>query len=166
MSREIKFRTFLRLNSYGEKNGDYEGLVYNVAVYSDKSIGFSVEEAIKTFGKKIIDKAIECDGLRTDEEGDWIWLFDNCYDVEQFTGIKDINGKEVYENDIIKIFTDNGKVKYGVIEWNDDYHGWSVAYYNAENDKYVSALKSSTDIEVVGNIHDKKMFEEIKKWNQ
>ena len=168
MSREIKFRTFLGLRVYDDdKDCDeyIDGLIYNATIFASREIGFSKKDAIDTFGEKAIDEAIENNDLMTDEDGDWIWLFDHYYGVEQFANMQDVNGKEIYENDIIKIYMDNGKVKYGVIEWNDDYHGWSVAYYNHENDKYASALKNSTEIEIVGNVHNKKLVEEIKKWN-
>lgn len=75
--------------------------------------------------------------------------------VEQFTGLKDMNGKEVYEGDIVKFDnSDIGGKKYtGEIIWCDDPTvgclGWGLWIKNSGY-LHTDFLGS---IEVIGDIH-------------
>jgi uncharacterized phage protein (TIGR01671 family) len=77
---------------------------------------------------------------------------------EQYVGLKDKNGKEIYEGDII-LFADYERdvVKYGMQEVDAfvgyGYNLWS--FYNDEGNGYVANDKRLiSSIEVVGNIHE------------
>lgn len=68
--------------------------------------------------------------------------------VGQYTGLKDKNGKKIFEGDIVDILTENEEI--GVIEYDDG--GFQV-----EADGFIvdfHANINGTDLEVIGNVHD------------
>lgn len=79
------------------------------------------------------------------------WDIEN-YVLMQSTGLKDKNGKLIYEGDIVKIFhvsgTMQGKYFFDVVEWNDLRCRFDTENYGIINDDDV--------YEVIGNIYENK----------
>lgn len=84
----------------------------------------------------------------------------NDYEIipQQFTGRIDLNGKEIYEGDIVKVPYGKGKVEYAsnqgmfIITWIDDREANNEALaYEPNSYKYGRTRK---DLEVIGNIFE------------
>nr|DAF55706.1 MAG TPA: YopX protein [Siphoviridae sp. ctAkS7] len=77
------------------------------------------------------------------------------FTIEQYTGIKDKNGKEIYEGDIVSKHNSDTK---GVVKQVKDGQ-WAI-YWDNVPDGYYVLFKYSDWCEVVGNIHEDSPNEE------
>lgn len=85
-----------------------------------------------------------------------IGLIDSDVVLMQYTGLKDKNGKEIYEGDIVRGFYPGlGQVKFGKHMTSTDFYasgayGWYIEAPN--NEEYSITIQDNT--EVIGNIYE------------
>lgn len=81
-------------------------------------------------------------------QGNWNYTVDPST-ICQCTGLKDKNGKLIWENDIVKVHDDEEPC---LIEWGEDTAGWNMTQYGSylyDFDNYWSY-----EVEVIGSAID------------
>ncbi len=134
--RELKFR------AWNIKSGEYEDLI--------DVIGISPDGEWIYFKEPDEPGAFYTDTIRKN------------YIIEQYTGLNDKNGKEIYDGDIVKIRATSKA--YQVV-----YRKWDCSFVceNDEDEEIAGIFNDFThQYEVIGNIHENKvLLKEMKNEN-
>lgn len=99
-------------------------------------------------GKDFNSLPLDGKALRTNDKG-----FATNYKIMQGTGLKDKNGQEIYEGDIVRTFAYE-KTHTGEIVFHKTRLSWTVKHSSLTNQDLFIYAKPGHEVRIIGNIFE------------
>ena len=139
--REIKFRVWL--------SEDEQYIVPGDCLNDDEVIWEIHGNTIKIITNQMFDT---CPGGRSHVQEYKYAEYDGEYTIEQFTGLKDKNGVEIYESDIVRTTQSKTCAPHTKVEYRDG--GFLLQSIKHKIVSYELSGAYLSHYEVIGNIHE------------
>lgn len=165
MNDRFKFRAWVVGHYFSENDEEKEVLLklHDVAVYNDGLIGIDYHSLVADVNKILTNESeresllenVGCQNLATGDD----WYYFEAKFIEQCTGLKDENGRLIYEGDVVQHDTAAGPKRWPVL-FKD---GCFVLPYESGNawlGKVIKNCPYDSGVVVVGNIHENPILQE------
>lgn len=151
MNNRFKFRAWVVGHYFSENNEEKEVLLklHDVAVYNDGTIGIDYHSLLESVCNLLTNENERESLLEYFEDkncttgDDWYYL--EAKFIEQCTGLRDINGRLIYEGDFL--ISHDGNI--GFIEFK-----YACFMLTAINEDNMVSTEDWTKCEIIGNIHE------------